>query len=359
MRSHKKFSTAVIIFPDDFKIDVASTRMEYYLEPAALPTVEHASIRHDLARRDFTINTLAISLGGHRFGELIDFFGGQRDLKDRAIRVLHNLSFVEDPTRMFRAVRFEKRLGFALGVHTEHLLKGAVQMGFLDRVGGTRLFNEIAAIFREADPSAAVNRLGELGLLRCIHPALSVEERTRELFDQADRLIHWYDLLYTDDRYRSWLVYLLCLTSGLDTDAMNGVCSRLAVPNALQGILVEERAQARDALNALERRSGRKRPPRNSQVYVWLQGFSVETLLFMMAMAYHEEVRRWISQYITHLREQETSLDGNDLKDLGLPAGPIYSEILEDLLMARLDGKVKTREDELRFVRRKYPVEAK
>ncbi|MFO7983619.1 MAG: CBS domain-containing protein [Desulfuromonadales bacterium] len=351
VRSHKKFSTAVIIFPDDFKIDVASTRREYYVEPAALPTVETASIRHDLARRDFTINTLAIALSGGRFGELIDFFGGQRDMKDRAIRVLHNLSFVEDPTRMFRAVRFAQRLGFRLGIHTEHLLKGAVQVGFLERVGGARLFNEIVAIFREADPLRAVSRLDELGLLKCFHPSLTIDEKTRDIFRQADRLIHWYDLLYIDDTYRKWLVYFLCLTSGLDRDAMSGVCSRLAVPEALEGILVEERSAGHDVLNNLERLSGRGEIPRNSQIYTWLDGFSIETLLFMMAGAYHEEVRRWISHYMTHLREEETSLTGHDLKELGLAPGPIYGEILHDLLMARLDGKVETRDDELKYVR--------
>jgi tRNA nucleotidyltransferase (CCA-adding enzyme) len=127
VRSYKKFGTAVVIFPDDFKIDVATARLEYYEYPAALPTVELSSLKLDLYRRDFTINTLAVELNPRRFGQLIDYFGAQRDFKDKAIRVLHNYSFVEDPTRVFRAIRFEQRFGFRIGKHTSNLIMNAVE----------------------------------------------------------------------------------------------------------------------------------------------------------------------------------------------------------------------------------------
>ena len=120
--------------------------MEYYLQPGALPDVEHASVKMDLSRRDFTINTLAISLNHSTYGEMLDYYGGQRDLDDKAIRVLHNLSFVEDPTRVFRAVRFEQRLGFKIGQQTEHLLQSAVRLGLLEKVSGHRIFNELTLI---------------------------------------------------------------------------------------------------------------------------------------------------------------------------------------------------------------------
>lgn len=134
IRAHEKFATAVIILPDEFKIDVASARLEYYEKPAALPRVEHSSIRHDLYRRDFTINTLTIALNRNNYGQLLDFFGGQRDLKDKSIRVLHNLSLIEDPTRLFRAVRFEQRLGFRIGQQTERLMRSAVRMNLVKRL---------------------------------------------------------------------------------------------------------------------------------------------------------------------------------------------------------------------------------
>ncbi len=354
VRTHRKFGTAVIIFPDGFKVDVASTRREYYLAPGALPTVEGASLRHDLYRRDFTINTLALSLDGERFGELLDFFGAQRDLREQAIRVLHNLSFVEDPTRMFRAVRFEQRLDFRLGMQTEQLLKSAVRMGFLERVRGPRLFNELSIILKEHAPFRAAARMAELDLLKCIHPALKVRETTGRLFDQADRALHWHDLLYTGKECRRWVVYSLCLFESLDHDALTGVCARLQIPTRYRGLYLGEREEAHRTLSVMERRAARKRPPRASEIHGWLQGFSEEILLYLMARTVREEVRRWVSQFITHLREVRPALGGKDLLALGLVPGPVLKEVLAELLAARLDGKVGSRSEEEALVRKKH-----
>jgi len=134
------------------KVDIATARWEVYDSPAALPTVESASIKMDLYRRDFTVNTLAIQLNPNSFGELIDFFGGVKDIKEKVIRVLHNLSFVEDPTRVFRAVRFEQRFGFQIAKHTQNLMRNAVNVGFLERLSGGRVLSEIILILQEEDP---------------------------------------------------------------------------------------------------------------------------------------------------------------------------------------------------------------
>ncbi|BCR05163.1 poly(A) polymerase [Desulfuromonas versatilis] len=354
IRSHQKFGTAVIIFPDGFKVDVASTRMEYYLEPGALPTVEDASIKLDLYRRDFTINTLAIALNGPRYGELLDFFGGQRDLEEKAVRVLHNLSFVEDPTRVFRAIRFEQRLGFRIGVHTEHLLRSAVRMGFVDKVGGARVFNELVIILKEANPVPAVARMAELQLLKYLHPALVLTPRIRQRFEEASRVIHWHELLYTGEPCQGWLVYFLCLTVELDKDAMEGICRRLAVPARYVGMLCEQRAEARSRLQSLERRRARGTRTKASELYQWLKPLATEVLLAMMAQAGTDEVRQQISHFFTHLRNVSPLLDGNDLLALGIPPGPQYKVILHHLLQARLDGRVLTRDDELALVRKRY-----
>jgi len=127
-------------------MDVATARMEYYQYPAALPVVEFGSLKMDLYRRDFTVNTLAVALNPDSFGQLIDFFGGQRDIKDKVIRVLHNLSFVEDPTRILRAIRFEQRFGFRIGKQTAGQIRNAVKMNLLEKMGGHRLFHEIQHI---------------------------------------------------------------------------------------------------------------------------------------------------------------------------------------------------------------------
>ncbi len=157
IRTHKKFGTAIILFPDGLKVDVATARLEVYDSPAALPTVEKGPIKMDLYRRDFTINTLAIQLNPRAFGELIDFFGGVKDIKEKVIRVLHNLSFVEDPTRVFRAIRFEQRLGFQIGKHTQNLMKNAVKMGFMERLSGGRVLSEFILILQEDNPIPALS----------------------------------------------------------------------------------------------------------------------------------------------------------------------------------------------------------
>jgi tRNA nucleotidyltransferase (CCA-adding enzyme) len=354
VRSHKKFGTAVIVLPDGFKVDVASTRMEYYSEPGALPFVEYASIKLDLYRRDFTINTLAIALNSQRYGELLDFFGAQHDLEKKAVRVLHNLSFVEDPTRVFRAIRFEQRLGFHMGMQTERLLCSAVRMGFLDKVGGQRVFNELAIILKEVDPLPAVVRMAELNLLKYIHPALTMTSRIQPLFEAASQAIHWYELLYTGEPCQQWLIYFLCLTQALDQDAMGGICTRLDIPARYRTVFCNEREEAHRILNVMERCQVRGSTPKPSVLYHWLNPFTKEILLYIMSLAADEEVRRWISHFFTHLRTVTTHLSGHVLMELGIPPGPIYKKILTTLLDARLNGLVVTREDEIALVRKQF-----
>ena len=354
IRTHRKFGTAVIVFPDDFKVDVASTRMEYYQEPGALPTVEHASIKLDLYRRDFTINTLAIALNRGEYGELLDFFGAQRDLQDKVLRVLHNLSFVEDATRVFRAIRFEQRLGLQMGKHTEFLLRSAVRMGFVERVGGGRVFNELQLILQEAAPLPAVQRMAELELLRYIHPGLALARRSQLLFENGSRAIHWYDLLYTGETWQRWLVYFLCLTAFLDAPAMSDVCERLTLPPRHREVLCAVRPRAHHVLHGMERMRARGRQPQASTLFHWLETFSIEILLYLMARAVSEEVRRWISQFITQLRSVRPQLGGDDLRQMGIPPGPLYRKILTALLDARLNNKVSSREDEAALVRKRF-----
>jgi tRNA nucleotidyltransferase (CCA-adding enzyme) len=354
IRPHHKFGTAVIIFPDDFKVDVASTRTEYYLEPGALPTVEHASIKLDLYRRDFTINTLAIALNPPDFGELLDFFGAQRDLQEKALRVLHNLSFIEDPTRVFRAIRFEQRLGFQMGKHTEQLLRSAARMGFIEKVGGPRVLNELIIILREAHPYPAVARMAELDLLKYIHPLLQLKEGSFSLFEGASRAIHWYELLYTGVPCRRWLVYLLCLTADLDRDALEGIGDRLSIPGRYRDLLGEQRERVHRILGILLRRQHRRRAPVPSELYRLFSPLAVENLLYLMARTDNDEVRRWISLYFTRLRQTAPLLTGRDLKEMGVPPGPMYKKILAVLRDARLDGRLSSREDEIAVVRKRF-----
>ncbi len=350
VRAHEKFRTAVVILPDDRKIDVATARLEYYKSPGALPTVEMGSIKLDLYRRDFSINTLAIKLNPDRFGTLIDFFGGQRDLKRKVIRVLHNLSFVEDPTRVFRAIRFEQRFGFKIGKLTSGLINNAVRMDFFKELSGRRLFSELRQILGEDKPLRALRRLNEYELLKVIHPKIVYDSTLDNLLNSINKVLNWHHLLFLEDPCRKWMVYLLAMTKPFKQEVAEGLCSRLELTGRYRKIFIDEKRKADLCLKWMQSQERFE----NSVLYRRLHPLRTEILLYMMASTSSEAVKRGISYYFTRLRSTTTFLTGNDLKDMGLQPGPVYRKILEGLLDARLNGRVKTREDEINFVRKSW-----
>lgn len=347
IHTHEKFGTAVIIFADGFKIDIASARLEYYKFPAALPTVEMSSIKLDLFRRDFTINTLAVQLNPGKFGVLIDFFAAQKDIKEKVIRVLHNLSFVEDPTRVFRAIRFEQRFGFSIGKLTSGLIKNAVKMDFFKRLSGRRLFAELRQILEEENPIAIIIRLHDYDLLKVIHPSITLNNELIALFNAVKKVLSWYDLLFLEEFYMKWVTYFLALIRYCEKESSNEVCKRLELPTRYMELFCKRRFAADNALLLLERDSRVS----DSMLYRRLSDFRTELVLYMMAATKKERVKKSISHYVTKLRYINTSINGNDLKIMGLEPGPIYGEILEAVLDAKLNGVLKSRDDELNFVR--------
>lgn len=340
VRSHPKFGTAVLVFPDGAKLDVASTRLEYYESPGVLPTVERSSLRHDLYRRDFTINTLAFCINSDCFGQLTDFFGGQQDLQEGVVRVLHNLSFVEDPTRVFRAIRFEQRLGFRIAPHTENLIRNAVRMNVLDRVGGTRLLNELVLILKEKEPIGAIGRMASLGLLQFIHPSLKIVPETERVLHEITQILAWFRLLYLPDSCQQWQVYYLAICDGLRQEEFADACRRLSMPGRIMDKIFGYRRQAQGTLDVIQRRLKRGPEIHNNDIYNWFHGLPLEMLLYLAAKASREDVRRFVSLYLTRLRQVQIALDGQALKELGLEAGPAFSRIKAQLLAARLNGEV-------------------
>ncbi|MBK5277221.1 MAG: CBS domain-containing protein [Desulfuromonadales bacterium] len=345
VRSHHTFGTAVVIRPDGSKVDVASTRLEYYESPGVLPTVERSSLRHDLYRRDFTINTLALCINGERFGLLTDYFGGRQDLQKRTVRVLHNLSFVEDPTRVFRAIRFEQRLGFPISAHTENLIRSAVRMKILDKVGGRRLFSELMQMLMEKEPVGAIERMASLGLLQFIHPNLKLVPETARVVHEAALVLTWFRLSYLEDPCEQWQVYLLALCHGLKPEEFEELSHRLTIPGRLTGRVFGQRRHALGMLDALQRRIRRGPAIRNSEIYTWFHGLPPEILLYLAA-AGQEGIKRYVSLYLTRLRQVQCVLNGETLKTMGLAPGPDYRRIMDRLLAARLDGEVSTVEEE-------------
>ncbi len=354
IRTHKKFGTAIVLFPDGLKIDVATARLEVYDSPAALPTVEKGSIKMDFSRRDFTINTLAIQLNPKAFGELIDYFGGVKDIKEKVVRVLHNLSFVEDPTRVFRAIRFEQRLRFHIGKHTQNLMKNAVKMGFMERLSGNRVLTELILILQEENPAPALKRMRDFNLFHFLHPNLKYDEESEALFEQIHHVLSWFDLLFREEQYERWLIYFYGLIDGLEGEIIGEVCQKLSMNDRLKKRVVEGKRQADQALLQVFSWINTNFQPKRSEIYALLDPLSTEVKLFMMAKTTQMATRRYISLYFTQLKDIKPILRGRDLIQMGIKPGPAIKQMLTELFKARLDELVSTRQDEIEYISNTY-----
>ncbi len=345
VNTYKKFGTAVIVFPDNFKVDVASARLEYYTTPAALPIVEKSSIKKDLGRRDFTINTLALSLGSDTFGTLIDYFGGTRDLKDKTIRTLHNLSFVEDPTRVFRAIKFANRFGFKIGKVTSTLIKNAVKIDCFRHLSGLRVLSELKQIFGEDNPIPAIRIIESYGLEKVLHNQLLITPTIYALFESVNKTLTWHDLLYLEDQYPRWAVYFMAVLNRCPHGVSEEICHRLMIPGKEKSLLLGKRYKAENRLNLIETAY----PITRQELYWGLINFKTEFLLYMMALTKNEKVRKAISIFYTRQRYIKPSLCGKDLLVIGIKPGPVYTKILNLIINEKLDNKLETPEKEAEF----------
>jgi tRNA nucleotidyltransferase (CCA-adding enzyme) len=349
-RTHKRFGTAKWLLsrrvwrqvadqvPDDGlprSVDFVTARTEFYAHPTALPQVERSSITQDLHRRDFTINTLAIRLDPDHWGELLDFYGGEADLQNKIIRVLHSLSFVDDPTRILRAARLESRMGFHLDPRSEELIADGLLL--LKRVSGDRIRHELEQIFYEAEPERALCRLEELGVLPYVHPGLRCDDWLRKKY--ATLREHLDAERWMLDADGVPFLYLALLAYRLDGEELQGLIDRLKVRRGD----AEDLRLLPDLKGALPQ-LGRVRHP--SAVYRLLQLYPARILAVAWVAVDRRRVRGRLLRYQTEWRLVETALTGDDLKAMGLRPGPVFGRLLGALRDARLDGKVSTREEE-------------
>lgn len=350
VRSHRKFGTAVLVFPDGFKMDIATARMEYYESPGAPPIVEESSLRMDLLRRDFTINTLAIQLNKRKYGALVDHFAGQKDIREKVIRVLNNLSFVEDPTRVLRAIRFEQRFGFKTGKLTLALMKNAIKIDCFKGLSGRRLYLELKLLLMEQNPLRAIGRMNDLNLLPVISPKIRFTENLRFLLEETRETITWFNRLYLEEPYEPWKVYWYGLIAFLDIQSLHRLAVRMQMGNQERQELIPESSVMDDVLEKLHRVDSYD----NYDLYTLLDHYDTEILLFLMAKTRSEKVKRKISHFFTKLRGTRIILKGKDLKNMGFKTGPLYKEIFESLLKARLNNVINTKEEEVEFVKEMF-----
>ncbi|MBN1679192.1 MAG: CBS domain-containing protein [Anaerolineae bacterium] len=319
-------------------VDFVSARTEFYEKPSALPTVQRGSIKLDLQRRDFTINTLAIRLSPEPFGELLDFFGGEQDLHESVIRVLHSLSFVEDPTRMLRAVRLEQRLGFRIEPRTEELIQGA--LGLLERVSGDRIRHELALILAEMEPLRSLIRLERLGILARLHPDLRVDEWVRSAFyaiRYARQRPPWPSL----ETFDNWMLATFSLlTSRLPRADLEHLGVRLQFSRAYLNHL-------HDARTAIAQLPELEQPQLPSVIVRLLEPLHDVGWLVAWAAAPTAVARDNIVRYASEWRFVKPTLDGHVIEALtGIKPGPVYGQLLGHLRQAWLDGLINSPDEE-------------
>ncbi|HET9769204.1 MAG TPA: CBS domain-containing protein [Thermoanaerobaculia bacterium] len=345
VRVHEAFLTAVVREADGSTVDVASARSEFYRAPAVLPEVESSALRQDLYRRDFTINTMALRLGPAGPVELVDFFGGQRDLKEGVLRVLHSLSFIDDPTRVLRAVRLSLRLGFEVSPETLRLIGVAVGEGIFEQLSGGRLREELELLL--SDPELALpglERLDELGVLAVIHPALRLDAARRQALREARSAFDWYRVEALDEpAVRVPLLLLMALLRGSSAEARRAVGERLQLIAGEREVLERFPWRLERAVREI---GGPGLLPH--QAHAALTGLGGEELLLLLA-GEDETVRTWVRRELTELRRLRLEVRGADLLERGHAPGPAIGEALRATLDARLDGEV-TREGELEHV---------
>jgi tRNA nucleotidyltransferase (CCA-adding enzyme) len=361
---HGKFQTAALLWHKDPEleslwIDIATARTEFYPYPAANPEVEASSIRQDLYRRDFTINALALRLTNPRSGELLDFFGGVLDLRSQQIRVLHANSFIEDPTRIYRAVRFAVRLGFTIEAQTESFIRHAIASGIYEQLrtnsGGrivapalqTRLKAELRYILQAPYWKAAIRKLADLDALRCIHPTLELDTGLWRQLRLVERWFHRFD---SQHLLTHWQLLLEVLIARLEPDERAIVAENLQLPaDAIERLATLATMQT-ELIDRLPHCT------QTSQIVELLKPYDRPTLT-LVAVKVPREIRRLIWQYLTLWSLKKAPLDGNDLKQLGYKPGRHFKQILDELLAATLDGKIHDRTEAEHYLAEHYPLE--
>jgi tRNA nucleotidyltransferase (CCA-adding enzyme) len=337
VRAHEKFGTAVVVYGDGDRVDVVTARTEFYDAPAALPAVEHASIREDLFRRDFTINAMAVSLKGDDYGRLVDPFGGRADLDAKRIRVLHNLSFIDDPTRIFRAIRYENRYGFQMDDHTARLARGTIEIGLVGDLSSARLRDELVALLEEGDVEHSILRLAELGADRAIHSHLAADEEAVALLARMRALAQQYEV-----DVPAWRLGLIALARKLPPDEVYEWLQRLKVRR-------RDAEQIASAVTVgprlVERLHGRDVEP--AELVAIADRYAPDAPLFALALTDLEPLH----EYFRGLRDVRLEVTGNDLAELGLGESPRVGEILAELRRRKLNGELDGRDSELAAAR--------
>jgi tRNA nucleotidyltransferase (CCA-adding enzyme) len=346
VRVHPKFRTATVIFSDGRQVDVATARVEFYQYPAAMPQIETSSLHQDLYRRDFTINAMAVSLNPDDFGDILDYFGGREDLEQGLVRILHNLSFIEDPTRLLRGVRFEKRYGMSLEPQTFVLAREAIRNKMLERVARERVWEELKHILSEPRPGLAMSRLIEIGLWDFLFPGVDYRQvqPVMEELPHSIRVLHTWDL---SELLEQWPVYLIGLLSRSAPGTADAICRLYRLGQRWTGRVLNALSGWQDVTSSLQQ--GKR--ILMSKLARQLMPLPEEAYPLILTHLTSNAARSLFRRVLSAIKYDQPSITGKDLSDLGYTPGPSFKLALDAVWQARLDGLVRTRQEELSYAR--------
>jgi tRNA nucleotidyltransferase (CCA-adding enzyme) len=345
IRHFEQFGTASLDLQDSLRLDFVTARKEFYASPAALPQVESSSLKNDLFRRDFTINTMACSLSGKNYGKIYDYFKGQSDLKKKVIRALYKLSFVDDPLRILRAVRFEQRYSFSIEPETLEMIKNAVDRKILEKVSRQRLNQELKLIYSEPSPLKILIRFDQLGIIDYLYPRVSLNKSTVQLLKNIEEILIWAGSREWEKDPDPELIYVAGLLFNLDYADQSAIIRKLSLSKERASVILESIREVPVVLKKLDL------PDINPSLVVRsLENLTTEAILFTYTLTDKKIVRDHLKLYMDKLRYITPSLTGADLKNMGLEQGPLYRKIIGSLKQAVLDGEVHTIEEEHNYV---------
>ncbi|MBI4982014.1 MAG: CCA tRNA nucleotidyltransferase [Candidatus Omnitrophica bacterium] len=346
---HRRFGTATLMHRPHLKIDFATARKEFYPAPGHLPVVESGTLKDDHFRRDFTINAMAIDITAENFGKLIDFYGGRLDLKNKIIRILHDLSFLDDPTRILRAIRFESRYCFHIEQNTLKKMKEAIRINMLDQVEPQRVRDDLILMFKEKHPLREVLRMQELIGFGFINPKLKVLNSAIKLLIAIDKEVAWFEkncpLRRPLDR---WLIYFLGTIDGCSLSVSQEICKRFVFKKGEEKRIIAYKSITKSFILKLS-----KKGLKPSLVFSMLEPLSYEVILALKAKYKNKELQRHIVDFFEIYNGMKICISGDDLHGLGLKPGPYYQKIFAEVLNAKLNGIVKNKEQELDLIKQK------
>ncbi len=341
--TYPKFRAATINLSNGYNLDIISARREYYERPGAMPITSKGSIYDDLYRRDFTINCLAVSINSDSFGDLLDYFGGLYDLKNKKIKILHDSSFYDDPSRIFRAIRFASKFNFNIDNHTALLLEEAIAKKVLLQISRDRIYNEISLILKDSNYIESLILMEAYGILANLNINFSLDKKTVKKLRQLNKTMNYFK----GHKFNSNNIIILQLLDNTLPDQWKPILNYFSLNDKnsdkilyiLKNKEYTYKILKQDKVNRLA-------------LYSCLNDFDLDALIFYYNECSNINIKKHIWDYISNLKDIAINMTGEDLLELGLIPGPIYSKMFVEILRAKIMGEIYSYEDEIKYAKK-------